>query len=103
MKTTAQAAIVAAGAAVVLAPVDPQAIRDLNTPEPEPAVVAHYTINGTCWGHDTTTGTEEMLARAHNDGLVVHEWHVTDRDGWPLRITRIVDPSGFDTISVIPA
>lgn len=42
MTSSTQAAIVAAGTAVVLAPIDPQPIRNLNaipTPEPDPALV----------------------------------------------------------------
>lgn len=99
------------GTALVLVPIDPQPIRDLNTllsdptPEvaPEPAVVANYDNHGSYWGHDTVTATEAMISRERGNGLAVNEWNVTDRDGQPLRITRIADPTFLDTISVIPA
>lgn len=107
------AAITIAGAALVLAPIDPQAIRDLNTPlpeptpEPEPATVANYDCYGSLWGYDTVTKAESDIAQARANSLDIDEWHVIGRDGQPLRIVRTTDPGdtflgGID-ISVIPA
>lgn len=108
------AAIVAAGTAIVLAPIDPQPIRDLNTPppapvvepEPEPAVVANYDCYGGLWGHDTVTEAEAHFAKTHAEGGTVEEWNVTDRAGRPLRIVRTTEVDtaflgGID-ISVMP-
>ncbi len=101
------------GTALVLAPIDPQPIRTLNTPLPEPApqpvdepaIVANYDHHGTLWGHDTITKTQADITHAHAHGSTIHEWHVTDPDGQPLRIVRTIDPTtpllGTD-ISVIP-
>ena len=115
MDTTALAATVVIGAALVLAPIDPQPLRDLNTPpvepiaepEPEPAVVANYDHYGSLWGHDTVTKTEADIERARALGHTVEEWQVTDYDGRLLRIARTTDPTsaflgGID-ICVIPA
>ncbi|MFJ6729395.1 hypothetical protein ACIQPQ_31285 [Streptomyces sp. NPDC091281] len=110
MTTIELAATVVAGTALVLAPIDPQPIRDLNTPpaepQPEPAtpesaVVANYDNHGSFWGYDTLTATEAAIASA--GGATIDEWHVTDRNGHQLRIVRIQDPAFLDTISVIPA
>lgn len=119
MITTAHAAaIVTAATALVLAPLNPQPIRDLNTsiptPEPEPAtepatepaVVANYDHYGSPWGHDTVTKAQADIAQAAAQGHAIDEWNVTDRDGQPLRIVRTTDPTstflgGID-ISVIP-
>jgi hypothetical protein len=114
LSTIELATTVAIGTALVLAPINPQPIRDLNTPLPEidpepvtePAVVANYDHYGTLWGHDTVTKTEADIAQARAQGHTIDEWNVTDRDGQPLRIVRTVDPTstflgGID-ISVIP-
>ena len=108
------ATLTAIGTALVLAPIDPQPIRDLNTPLPEPtpepvvepALVANYDHYGTLWGHDTVTKAEADIAQAHAKGHAIDEWNVTDRNGQPLRIVRTTDPTstflgGID-ISVIP-
>lgn len=109
MITTAQAAaIVTAGTALVLTPIDPQPIRDLNTPEPviepepEPTPVLNYDNYGSYWGAETIANTEALIARERAAGIAVDEWDVTDRDGQPLRIVRCADPTFLDTIAVIP-
>lgn len=114
MSTIELATTTVIGTALVLAPIDPRPIRDLNTPpaepEPEPviepAVVANYDCYGSLWGHDTVTKAEADIAQARAKGHAIDEWNVTDRDGQPLRIVRTTDPDstflgGID-ISVIP-
>jgi hypothetical protein len=103
------------GTAIVLAPIDPQPIRDLNTPtpapvvepEPEPAVVANYDCYGSPWGHHTITKAEADIAETLAEGGTVEEWHVTNRDGQPLRIVRTTAADtrflGGSDICVIPA
>jgi hypothetical protein len=113
LSTIELAAIVTAATAVVLAPIDPQPIRDLNTPEPapepvpEPATVANYDYYGTLWGHDTVTKTEADIATARANGYAIDEWNVTDPDGNLLRIVRTTDTDtrflGGVDICVIPA
>ncbi|MFG3127377.1 hypothetical protein ACGFZU_06705 [Streptomyces tendae] len=115
MGTYELAATTVLGTAIVLAPIDPQPIRDLNTPpappavepKPEPAIVANYDCYGGLWGHDTITKAEAFFAETLAEGGTVEEWNVTDSDGQPLRIIRTtaVDTrflGGID-ISVIPA
>ncbi|WP_121701534.1 hypothetical protein [Streptomyces sp. E5N298] len=116
MDTYELAAVTVIGTAIVLAPIDPQPIRDLNAPppvppvvepEPEPAVVANYDCYGSLWGHDTITKAEADFAETLAEGGTVDEWHVTDRSGQSLRIVRTtaVDTrflGGID-ICVIPA
>lgn len=114
MSTIELATATVIGTALVLAPIDPRPIRDLNTPLPEPeqepviepAVVANYDHYGTLWGHDTVTKAEADLAQARAKGNAIDQWNVSDRDGQPLRIVRTTDPTstflgGID-ISVIP-
>lgn len=108
MSTIELATIVAAGTAVVLAPIDPQPIRDLNTPisdpepEPEPTPVLNYDNHGSYWGAETIANTEALIGRERAAGTAIDEWNVTDRDGQPLRIVRCADPTFLDTICVIP-
>jgi hypothetical protein len=115
MDTYELAAVTLIGTALVLAPIDPQPIRDLNTPppapvvepKPEPAVVANYDCYGSLWGHDTITKAEADFAETLVEGGTVEEWHVTDPDGQPLRIVRTTAADtrflgGID-ICVIPA
>ncbi|MYU24612.1 hypothetical protein [Streptomyces sp. SID8352] len=107
MSTMNLAATVVAGTALVLAPIDPQPIRDLNTPlpvpapEPEPTPVLNFDNHGTYWGCDTIANTEALIARERAAGTAIDEWHVTDYDGQPLRIVRCADPDFLDTICVI--
>ncbi|MGX1254173.1 hypothetical protein RKD48_006684 [Streptomyces ambofaciens] len=115
MDTYELAAVTVIGTAIVLAPIAPQPIRELNTPpappvvepELEPAVVANYDCYGSLWGHDTITKAEADFAETLAEGGTVDEWHVADLDGQPLRIVRTtaVDTrflGGID-ICVIPA
>lgn len=67
------------------------------------ATVLNYDNHGSCWGNDTVSETQDQIACAAANGQTVHRWDVTDRDGCPLRIVRIWDPTFLDTISVIPA
>ena len=107
------AAIVAAGTAVVLAPIDPKPLRvivaDLDVPqpapapEPAPAVVENFDNYGSFWGASTIADTDAGIEKARASGRPVDEWHVTDRAGQSLRIVRIADPDFLDDISVIPA
>ncbi|MEU9218879.1 hypothetical protein AB0D47_20285 [Streptomyces sp. NPDC048376] len=115
MDTYELAAVTVIGTAIVLAPIDPRPIRDLNTPpaepvvepEPEPAVVANYDCYGSLWGHDMITKAEADFAQTLAEGGTVEEWHFTARDGRPLRIVRTtaVDTRFLDGIDicVIPA
>lgn len=113
MSTVELAATVVIGPALVLAPIDPQPLRDLNTPvpepapEPEPATVANYDYCGTLWGHDTVTKAEADIATARANGYAIDEWNVTTPDGQPLRIVRTTDTDtsflGGVDICVIPA
>lgn len=113
MSTIELATAVAIGTMLVVAPIDPQPIRDLNTPipdpepEPEPATVANYDYYGTLWGHDTVTKTEADIATARANGYAIDEWNVTDPDGNPLRIIRTTETDtrflGGVDICVIPA
>lgn len=113
MSTIELAAVVVIGTALVLAPIDPQPIRDLNTPlpelapEPEPTPVTNYDHYGSTWGYDTVAKVEAGIAERRSEGATVDEWAVVDRDGNPMRIVRTteIDTSflgGID-ICVIPA
>lgn len=108
LSTIELATTVAIGTALVLAPINPQPIRDLNTPlpeptpEPEPTPVLNYDNYGSYWGAETIANTEALIARERAAGTAIDEWHVTNRDGQPLRIVRCADPTFLDTICVIP-
>jgi hypothetical protein len=106
--TTELATTVVIGTALVLTPINPQTLRDLNTPlpepvpEPEPTPVLNYDNHGSYWGAETIANTEDLIARERTAGTAIDEWNVTDRDGQPLRIVRCADPTFLDTICVIP-
>jgi hypothetical protein len=108
LSTIELATTVAIGTAIVLTPIDPQTVRDLNTPlpdpqpEPEPTPVLNYDNHGSYWGAETIANTEALIARERAAGTAIDEWNVTDRDGQPLRIVRCADPTFLDTICVIP-
>jgi hypothetical protein len=68
-----------------------------------PATVTNYDNYGSLWGYDTIERAEAVVAEAYANGSDVNEWHVTDRNGRPLRIVRIADPTFLDDICVIPA
>jgi hypothetical protein len=61
-----------------------------------------YDSHGTVWGTDTSEDTQALIARERAAGTAIDEWNVTDRDGQPLRIVRLADPTFLDTICVIP-
>lgn len=112
MDTFELATAVIAGTALVLAPIDPQPIHDLNDPQPEPvlpkpapepAVVTNYDNYGSLWGRETVAQAEAGIAEERANGTAIDEWNATDRAGNPLRIVRMADPTFLDTISVIPA
>ncbi|MGW5123282.1 hypothetical protein ACWEQ7_04305 [Streptomyces sp. NPDC004069] len=106
-------ATVIASTALVLAPINPKAARQLTTavpepeptpaPEPEPTPVLNFDNYGGYWGAETIEDAEVGIAREYAAGTAIDEWHVTDRDGQPLRIVRCADPDFLDTICVIPA
>lgn len=101
------ATIVAAGTALVLAPIHPATTntptRTTPTPKPQPATVHNYDNHGSYWGASTIAETNADITQAQLSGQHINEWHVTDPTGQPLRIVRIADPGFLDTISVIPA
>ena len=112
MSTIELATTTVIGTALVLAPIDPKPIRDLNTPipepapEPEPTPVTNYDCYGSLWGHDTVTRAEAGIAERRSEGATVDEWDAVDRVGNPMRIVRTTDPhdtflGGVD-ICVIP-
>lgn len=109
MTSIEAAAIVTAGAALVLAPIDPQPLREPTAPpatpvvEPEPEIVVNFDSYGTRWGTDTLTATEALITSERAAGTVIHEWTTVDRNSSPLRIVRLADPTFLDTICVIPA
>lgn len=108
MDTTELATASVIATALVLAPIDPQPIRDLDTPlpdlepdpEPEPTPVLNYDNYGSYWGAETIANTETLIARERAAGTAIDEWNVTDRDGQPLRIVRIADAEFLDDICV---
>ncbi|KUF18454.1 hypothetical protein [Streptomyces silvensis] len=64
------------------------------------APVATYDNYGSLWGHSTTADAEADITEARGTGADIHEWTTIDRDGHPLRVVRIYDPTFLDTISV---
>lgn len=66
------------------------------------ASVLNFDNYGSYWGADTIATTVRLIEGAQSRGEQVDEWHVTDRDGNPLRIVRMADPTFLDTICVIP-
>ncbi|MFI2632604.1 hypothetical protein ACH5A2_19730 [Streptomyces collinus] len=75
-------------------------------PSPFTGLPAGHAVNfdnhGTVWGTDAPKETQALIARERAAGTAVDEWNVTDRDGQPLRIVRLADPTFLDTICVIP-
>jgi hypothetical protein len=65
--------------------------------------VVNFDNYGSFWGYDTVTKAEADITEARTNGADINEWHVTGRDGQPLRIVRIADPTFLDTICAIPA
>lgn len=62
--------------------------------------VANFDNYGSYWGASTVADAETDIEQAQLYSQHIDEWHVTDRDGSPLRIVRIADPDFLDTISV---
>jgi hypothetical protein len=60
----------------------------------------NFDNHGTVWGTDAPEETLALIARERGAGTVIDEWDVTDRDGQPLRIVRLADPTFLDTICV---
>ncbi|MFC4500644.1 MULTISPECIES: hypothetical protein [Streptomyces] len=67
---------------------------------PAPVRVANYDNYGSLWGYETAATAEQDITAARANGATVDEWETTDRDGQPLRIVRMADPTFLDTISV---
>jgi hypothetical protein len=55
---------------------------------------------GTIWGTDTADVTEALITEERAAGTAIDEWETTDRDGQPMRIVRLADPSFLDTVCV---
>ncbi|MGW0579223.1 hypothetical protein ACWD25_25395 [Streptomyces sp. NPDC002920] len=66
-------------------------------------VVANFDNYGSLWGFSTVEETEELIARERTGGADIDEWVTVDRDGRPLRVVRIADPTFLDTICVFSA
>jgi len=63
-----------------------------------PGTVVNFDNYGSVWGYATHDETEASLDEARTRGAQIDEWNVTDRDGQPLRIVRIADPTFLDDI-----
>lgn len=66
----------------------------------QPGIVANFDNHGSFWGTATVAETEELIAVERAAGSDINEWETTDRDGQPLRVVRIADPTFLDTICV---
>ncbi|MBA2951614.1 hypothetical protein [Streptomyces himalayensis] len=62
--------------------------------------VANFDSHGSLWGFSTTEEAEELIAEERAVLSAVDEWETVDRDGQPLRVVRIADPTFLDTICV---
>lgn len=84
------------------APLPTPAVAALARPESAfaPQVVAHFDNYGSFWGFDTVAKAEAGIAEDRAAGFPVDEWMTVDRDGSPLRVVRVSDPTFLDTISV---
>ncbi|MFF7184686.1 hypothetical protein ACFZAR_05505 [Streptomyces sp. NPDC008222] len=60
--------------------------------------VANFDNHGSLWGFDTATRCERLIAAARAEGADIDEWVTVDRDGQPMRVVRIADPTFLDTI-----
>ena len=54
--------------------------------------VANFDDYGSLWGFNIVADAEAENAESLAEGADVDEWHVTDRDGQPLRVVRVVHP-----------
>ncbi|MCX4809014.1 hypothetical protein OG601_47230 [Streptomyces sp. NBC_01239] len=68
-----------------------------------PQVVANFDNHGSLWGFDTVAKAEAGIAEDRAAGFPVDEWVTVDRDGQPLRVVRVSDPTFLDTISAFSA
>jgi hypothetical protein len=66
-------------------------------------IVANFDSYGSLWGFDTVEDAERLIDSELVIGADVDEWETVDRDGRPLRVVRIADPSFLDTICVFSA
>lgn len=66
-------------------------------------VVANFDNHGTVWGFDTVEATEALIAQERAAGTSIDELETADRDGQPLRVVRLADPTFLDTICVFSA
>lgn len=62
--------------------------------------VANFDNHGSLWGFDTVEDTERLIDWERVTGADIDEWETVDRDGQPLRVVRIADPTFLDTIAV---
>lgn len=65
--------------------------------------VANFDNYGSLWGFDLVETAEAGFAAARAEGVAVDEWETTDREGKPLRVVRMADPTFLDTICVFSA
>lgn len=63
--------------------------------------VANFDNYGSLWGYDTVAKAEADIAEARGNGIDVCEWETVDRDGQPLHVVRLADPTFLDTICVV--
>ncbi|MEU5496145.1 hypothetical protein [Streptomyces griseofuscus] len=87
------------------APLSPLAADAMRRLELAPAdqTVANFDNYGSLWGFDTVARAERLIAAARAEGADIDEWETADRDGRPLRVVRIADPTFLDTICVFSA
>ncbi|MEV6696261.1 hypothetical protein AB0M68_03735 [Streptomyces sp. NPDC051453] len=87
------------------APLPPAAVAALSRLELALAdqIVANFDNYGSCWGFSTAEEAEKAIVKERAGGAAIDEWETVDRDGQPLRIVRVEDPTFLDTISVFSA
>ncbi|MFI9344954.1 hypothetical protein ACIG0D_27365 [Streptomyces sp. NPDC052773] len=66
-------------------------------------IVANFDSYGSLWGFDTVEDAERSIDWELVSGTAIDEWETIDRDGRPLRVVRIADPTFLDTICVFSA
>lgn len=62
--------------------------------------VANFDNYGSLWGYDTIEQAEAGIAEERANGTDIDEWETVDRDGRPLLVVRLADPTFLDTICV---
>ncbi|QLJ01513.1 hypothetical protein HZZ00_11075 [Streptomyces sp. NEAU-sy36] len=65
--------------------------------------VANFDNHGSLWGFDTVEDAERAIDWERVTGTAIDEWETVDRDGQPLRVVRLADPTFLDTICVFSA